>query len=161
MGDIDALMDAITIVISANASNKGEAWCSNLFSTSRLTCQVTPKWFQPEMCFTRVCVVELRIYCSGWTFPLMWPQKSVYQQYFQLLSRIFRCACWSIYVTSNVRTCMFDRIHLWGHGSVLIWHFSLCFRRLQRFSIKLSDAAATLMKSYIHPTKLNLSSSLN
>lgn len=57
MGDIDALMDAITIVISANTRNKGRHQCKNLFSASCLTCQVTPKGFQAEMRLARICVV--------------------------------------------------------------------------------------------------------
>lgn len=50
MGDIDTLINAITIVSSANATNKGRRRRGKLVPISPLTCQVTAKWFQTQMC---------------------------------------------------------------------------------------------------------------
>lgn len=105
-GDIDALMDAIATVISAHTRNKGRRRCRNPFLTSPLTCQVTAEWFHTEMCPSEfeqsqrptVQGDRFRPRGSFFSFFLVFSfPESPHQQYFQLLTRVFGRACWSIY----------------------------------------------------------------
>lgn len=105
-------MQAITIVISANATNKGRRRRSNPFPTSPLTCQVTAKWICVHQSLSSAA--QKRICWSRWPFPPMWCFFFVSQS--QFISR--GSSCWGVDVGVFTPPVMLD----WAAASIMSLH---------------------------------------